>query len=85
VERSAVLELVRGHAVELLGLAPGQLTEQAALVDDLGVDSLALVEFVMTVEDELGISLAEDEVALPLRLGAFVDLVTQKAQAPSRG
>ena len=81
VERSDVLDVVSGLAVQLLDLAPGELTEDVAFVDDLGVDSLALIEFAMAVEDALGISLPEEDLATVSRLGAFVDLATQKVAA----
>ncbi len=73
-----MLAVVRDQAVTLLDLAPDQLTEDVAFVDDLGVDSLALIEFTMAVEDALGIALPEEEIAAVTRLGAFVDLATAK-------
>ena len=78
MDRDDVLVVVRQQAVTLLDLAPEQLTEQVAFVDDLGVDSLALIEFTMAVEDVLGITLPEEEIASVTRLGAFVDLATAK-------
>lgn len=81
VERQAVLELVRDQAVLLLDLGREELGEDVAFVDDLGVDSLALIEFAMAVEDALGITLAEDEVAGTRLLGEFVDLATRKTTA----
>ncbi len=76
-----MLELVRDQAVLLLDLTREELTEDVAFVDDLGVDSLALIEFAMAVEDALGIALPEEEVALTRRLGEFVDLATAKTSA----
>ncbi len=84
MERAVVLEVVRNQAVRLLDLAPEELTEKVSFVDDLGVDSLALIEFAMAVEDALGISLPEDEIAGTRHLGTFVDLVAAKvADRPS--
>ena len=70
--------MVRNQAVSLLDLTPEELTEDVSFVDDLGVDSLALIEFAMAVEDVLGIVLPEDEIAGTRHLGTFVDLVTSK-------
>ena len=84
MERAVVLEVVRYQAVRLLDLAPEELTEEVSFVDDLGVDSLALIEFAMAVEDALGICLPEDEIAGTRHLGTFVDLVAAKvADRPS--
>ena len=73
-----MLEVVRDQAVLLLDLDRADLGEDVAFVDDLGVDSLALIEFAMAVEDALGIALPEDEVAGTTRLGEFVDLAAAK-------
>ena len=81
VTRSDVLGVISGLAVQLLDLAPSQVDEDAAFVDDLGVDSLALIEFVMAIEDALEISLPEDELADVTRFGSLVDLAAQKLAA----
>jgi acyl carrier protein len=77
MERSAVAEVVRATAVDLLDLEPGQLHDDATFAE-LAVDSLALVEYCMALEDRLGISLPEDEVAGTATVGAFTDLVAGK-------
>ncbi len=76
-ERSDVFDVVRSTAVELLDLEPEQLREDATFAE-LSVDSLALVEYCMALEDALGVSLPEDEVAQTSDVGSFVDLVVSK-------
>jgi len=78
MERSAVSEVVRSTAVDLLDLEPAQLSDDATFAD-LAVDSLALVEYCMALEDALGVSLPEDEVAQTATVGQFTDLVASKA------
>jgi acyl carrier protein len=73
--------VVSSLAVQLLDVSADQLAEDVAFVDDLGVDSLALIEFAMAVEDALGISLPEEELATVTQLGPFVDLATLKVSA----
>lgn len=70
-------DVVRATAVDLLDLEPGQLTEGATFAE-LSVDSLALVEYCMALEDALSVSLPEDEVAQTATVGQFVDLVASK-------
>ena len=77
MERSAVFEVVRSTAVELLDLEASQLTEDVTF-GELSVDSLALVEYCMALEDALAVSLPEDEVAQTATVGRFVDLVASK-------
>jgi acyl carrier protein len=78
MQRAQVLELLRNKAVELLELEPDQLGEDVAFASDLHVDSLALVEFTMAIEDALAISLPEKDVVDVETLGQFADLVVRK-------
>jgi acyl carrier protein len=77
MERSAVFDVVRSTAVDLLDLEAAQLTEGATF-GELSVDSLALVEYCMALEDALSVQLPEDEVAETATVGQFVDLVQSK-------
>lgn len=45
---------------EQLSVAPAQLVRDASLAEDLGLDSLAAIEWGMAIEDAFGISLPED-------------------------
>lgn len=56
-------EKIRGVIAETLTCDLEQVTDTALLVDDLGTDSLALVELAMAIEEATGIAV-EDE-ALP--------------------
>ena len=44
---------------DALGVDPGDLTDGAGLYDDLGADSLAVMDMLSALEDELGIELPE--------------------------
>lgn len=37
------------------------ITEETSMVDDLGADSLDVVELIMSVEDEFGLSISDEE------------------------
>ncbi len=47
--------------VEQLGCDESEVTLDASIVDDLGADSLDLVELVMSIEDEYGIDVDDDD------------------------
>ena len=78
VERSEVLAVVRRLAAELLDAAPDAITDETHFVDDLAVDSLALVEYAMALEDALDVRLPEDELTEVTTVGQLVDLLTAK-------
>ena len=44
-----------------LGVPAKQLTPESRLVDDLGADSLAVVEIMMALEDQFGIHVSDEE------------------------
>ena len=53
-DRAAVLGLVRERLGEILELDPADINEDDTFVTDLGADSLAIIEFVEALEEELG-------------------------------
>lgn len=81
MERAAVFEVLRAKAVELLELEPAQIQEDVSFKADLHVDSLALAEYTMALEDDLGIELPEDEVVGLTTIGQFLDLIVAKTEA----
>ncbi|KGR72624.1 phosphopantetheine-binding protein [Streptococcus phocae subsp. salmonis] len=50
-----------------------QITEKTHLRDDLGVDSIELVEFVINVEDEFGIAIPDEDIDTMTSIGELVD------------
>lgn len=59
-------EKVRQLICDQLGKAPEKVTLETRIVGDLGADSLDVVELLMALEDEYGITLP-DEVAMKLQ------------------
>jgi len=49
---ATVLERIRKIVVEQLGVEEGDVVPSASFVDDLGADSLDLVELIMALEEE---------------------------------
>ncbi|MEO6987915.1 MAG: acyl carrier protein [Aquihabitans sp.] len=52
--RQQVFELVRDRLADILETEPGGISEGDSFSDDLGADSLALIELVDELEEELG-------------------------------
>ncbi len=57
---SDVLERVKKIVVENLDVEADKVTEPASFIDDLGADSLDLVELVMAFEEEFNIEIPDD-------------------------
>ena len=54
IDRNEVLSIVRGALADILEIDPASITEGKSFVDDLDADSLALIELVEALEEELG-------------------------------
>jgi acyl carrier protein len=53
-------EKVKKIVVEHLGVEAEKVTEEASFIDDLGADSLDIVELVMAFEEEFGVEIPDD-------------------------
>lgn len=53
-------EKVQAIVVEQLGVSEAEVTEAATFNDDLGADSLDVVELIMAFEEEFGVEIPED-------------------------
>ena len=51
---------VKKIVVEHLGVDADKVTEEASFIDDLGADSLDIVELVMAFEEEFGVETPDD-------------------------
>ncbi|HLG66402.1 MAG TPA: acyl carrier protein [Acidimicrobiales bacterium] len=54
LDRKAVFDLIREQLADILEIDPATITEGASFVEDLDADSLALIELVEALEEELG-------------------------------
>ncbi len=53
LDRAAILDLVRERLAEILEVEPATINEGDSFADDLDADSLALIELVEAIEEEL--------------------------------
>ena len=65
-------------AVEVLSVKADQVTREASFADDLDADSLDLVELVMALEEEFGVTVEEEELEGIDTAGAAYDLIISK-------
>ena len=54
-------------------LDPESITMDTNLIDDLGADSLDVVELIMSLEDEFGIAISDNDAAQLYTVGRIVD------------
>ena len=73
-----VFERVKKVTVEVLGVKPEEVVDSASFTEDLGADSLDVVELVMAFEDEFSIDIPDEEVGEIKTVGDAVTYITKK-------
>lgn len=74
-----VFERVKKVTVEELGVKPEEVESSKSFTEDLGADSLDVVELVMAFEDEFGIDIPDEEVGSIKTVGDAVDYISKKS------
>ncbi|UNU72718.1 acyl carrier protein [Moraxella nasovis] len=69
---------VKGAVAEQLGLNADEIQNEASFMDDLGADSLDLVELVMAFESSFGITIPDEDSAELTTVQKAIDYVTAK-------
>ncbi|MBR3060132.1 MAG: acyl carrier protein [Oscillospiraceae bacterium] len=70
-----MFEKLREIFANQFGLDPETITESTDIVSDLGADSLDVVEMLMSLEDEYGITIEDEKVAEMKTVGDVVRCV----------
>lgn len=72
-------EQIKKITAEQLNVNENEITLETSFVDDLGADSLDLVDLMMALEEEFDIEVTEDEVENLKTVGDAVDFVKSRA------
>ncbi len=78
MEHDEILDKVKNVIVEQLNVDAADVVEDASFIDDLGADSLDIVELVMALEEEFGVSIPDEEAEKIKTVGdaiAFIEAV----------
>jgi len=77
MDRDEIFDKVKGVIVEQLNVEEDDVNEDAAFVDDLGADSLDIVELVMALEEEFGVSIPDESAEKIKSVGDAVDFIAE--------
>ena len=75
----SVAEKVKSIIVEQLGVDAEEVTPEASFTDDLGADSLDIVELVMAFEEEFGIEIPDEDAEKISNVRDAVDYIESNA------
>ena len=78
---SETAERVKKIVVEHLGVEVEKVTEEASFIDDLGADSLDIVELIMAFEEEFGVEIPDDAAEKIQTVGQAIDHIQEAVDA----
>jgi acyl carrier protein len=78
---AAATDKLRGLMAEQLGVDLGEMKPEANILDDLGADSLDVVELVMAIEDAFDIEVPDDDAEAMRTVGDVEAYVAKRIAA----
>jgi acyl carrier protein len=79
-ESMGIFEKVKDLIVDNLGVNPEAVTLEASFVEDLGADSLDVVEFIMALEQEFELEIPDEDAEQIKTVGNAVDYITERVK-----
>lgn len=72
-----MIEKIKKIISQQLSLPVSKITPESKLVEDLGADSLDVVELLMTLEEEFGITVSDEQASKMLTIQDIEDVISQ--------
>jgi len=70
-----IFERIKEALASQFEVDPSKITRETDIMNDLGADSLDLVELIMTLEDEYGVSVTDESVYEHKTVGEIADFI----------
>lgn len=70
-----IAEKVKEIVIDQLGADEAEVTLEAAFIDDLGADSLDIVELIMALEEEFDLEIPDEDAEKIKTVGNVVDYI----------
>lgn len=71
---------VKDIVIDQLGCDAAEVTMEAAFIDDLGADSLDIVELIMALEEEFDLEIPDEDAEKIKTVGQVVDYIKNSQQ-----
>lgn len=78
-ELTTIEERVRNIICDQLAVEPDKVTKTASFIEDLGADSLDIVELVMTMEEEFDLDIPDEDAEKIKTVGDVVSYIGSRA------
>jgi len=73
----AIFEKVKDIIVDQLGVDESEVTPEASFLDDLGADSLDIVELIMALEEEFDLEIPDEDAEKITTVGDAVEYIRE--------
>jgi acyl carrier protein len=80
VTDGTIYDRLKKLIVEQLGVDEEEVTPQASFVEDLNADSLDLVELIMSLEEEFGMEISDEDAEKIQKVQDAVDYIEEHQQ-----
>ena len=70
-----IFDKVKEIIIEQLGVAESAITNDASFIDDLGADSLDIVELIMALEEEFDLEIPDNDAEKVVTVGDVVEYI----------
>ncbi len=70
-----IFEKVKKIIIDQLGVAESNITMESSFIDDLGADSLDIVELIMALEEEFDIEIPDEDAEKVVTVSDVVDYI----------
>ena len=75
-----IFEKIKNIIVEQLQVSETAITEDASFIDDLGADSLDIVELIMALEEEFDIEIPDTDAEKVVTVGDVVNYIKENVK-----
>lgn len=79
MDNEEIFQKVKDVIVDQLNVEEDEVVPEASFIDDLGADSLDIVELVMALEEQFGISIPDEEAESIKTVGDAVEYIASNA------
>jgi acyl carrier protein len=75
MSKEEIMAKLKPVIAEQLGVDEGEVTETASFTEDLNADSLDLVELIMSLEEQFGLQISDEDAEKLTTVGEAVDYI----------
>ena len=77
-QEQEILSKVREMVASQLGKSEDEITLESSFIEDLGADSLDLVELIMSMEDEFGLEISDEDAESIIMVQDAINFISER-------